>query len=146
MSARSAARGTPLNSDACMVRAIGFRMLLSMLRLQGPLSAWTGMDWLGAACVVERVRSRVGHGARAAAPGWGAAETKRQKRVGGFYRSAKCVRGARVDECFGRRDAARHAARHTGERAAPRGTGAGMSSNQLPAIVSTGLKAPCSTL
>ncbi|MGR3909380.1 hypothetical protein Q3A80_20280, partial [Burkholderia sp. SR8] len=62
-----------------MVRTIGFRMLLSVLRLQGPLF---GMDWQGAACVVERV-SRIGWNTSHAPSHRDGAQRRRSVKAGG---------------------------------------------------------------
>ncbi|CAB3751824.1 hypothetical protein LMG29660_01710 [Burkholderia puraquae] len=81
--------------------------------------------------------------------GMGRGGDEASKRVGGFYRSAKCARGyaprnASEREAEVEIEAKARAARAAGEpltRRARQGL-----AYQLPAIVSTGLNAPCTTL
>ncbi|RQT49500.1 hypothetical protein DF046_06955 [Burkholderia cepacia] len=126
-----------------MVRTIGFRMLLSVLRLQGPLSAWTDKARLASS---KRVVCRVRRATRAAAPGWGTAGTKRQS----GWEDSTGARNARAGARRGRRRSVRP---RPGQKRARRGrpvsrrrAARGRVAYQLPAIVSTGLNVPRSTL
>ncbi|KUY95996.1 hypothetical protein WS47_10225 [Burkholderia territorii] len=118
-------------------------MLLSVLRLQNPLSAWTGKA-RPASSSVRRAPDRARDTHRRTGMGHDADEAS--KRVGGFYRSAKCARAGRAEERFGlHAEEARAARQAVDPRAAPRDA-TQRACDQLPAIVSTGLNAPRSTL
>ncbi|WP_314595225.1 hypothetical protein, partial [Burkholderia aenigmatica] len=83
-----------------MVRTIGFRMLLSVLRLQGPLSAWTDKARLASS---KRAACRVRHETHTAAPGWRAAGAMRQSGWEDSTGAQNARARVRAEERFGSR-------------------------------------------